>query len=397
MANIGFKYGTLSNLSTLIGTTRANEAGTFYVANDANRVALADPSTGLVGWVNGVVYQKALLSSYMPPTYPAGTIVVINGSTSNPSEDGVYITDGEGAVRLDNVGNRLDTLDTKFTTLSTTVSSLTTTVSNLQTTVNSLPTINTTLSTATTSVTVTSGVAAITHTITDTSNNSATASFNITGTEGVSISATGNTITITGGASGIIENIQDYVDEALADALGDLDAMKFKGAITPTAFNDLSDSTFESGWAYKFTADGTLSTPSVTVKTGDMVIMSQNGNNNWIYNIIPSGDDTDIYFQPDVTDATLSSSILWKNNTNHTIAEYQMKDGPGVAMNVTTTSATVAGEHDTRIVSFGLATVTAPTIPSGDYISSLTFDDYGRVSGVTKATLPTLNLTWGTF
>ena len=61
--------------------------------------------------------------------------------------------------------------------------------------------------------------------------------------------------------------------------------MKFKGAITPTAFNDLSDSTFESGWAYKFTADGTLSTPSVTVKTGDMVIMSQNGNNNWITQI----------------------------------------------------------------------------------------------------------------
>lgn len=216
-------------------------------------------------------------------------------------------------------------------------------------------------------------------TISDTASNAATGSFELVGADGIAISHNNNVITLTGGAAGVIENIQDYVDQALTNALGDLDAMKFKGAISVADFNNLNPSTFESGWAYKFITSGTVTGASADVDIGDMVIMSQDTSNNWIYNIIPSGDDTDVYYTPS-NDAT-NHQIKFTDNTGTLTVAHKIIGANGI-----TTTASVNGKTLTETIKHVTITPTRAKAPiTNNFVSAMTFDDYGHPSTVTYA------------
>ena len=242
---------------------------------------------------------------------------------------------------------------------------------------------NTQLAATTTAVNLTpasstNGVKIVT-TISDTASNAATGSFELVGADGIAISHNNNVITLTGGAAGVIENIQDYVDQALTNALGDLDAMKFKGAISVADFNNLNPSTFESGWAYKFTTSGTVTGASADVDIGDMVIMSQDTSNNWIYNIIPSGDDTDIYYTPS-NDAT-NHQVKFTDNTGTLTVAHKIIGANGI-----TTTASVNGKTLTETIKHVTITPTSAKAPiTNNFVSAMTFDDYGHPSTVTYA------------
>lgn len=242
---------------------------------------------------------------------------------------------------------------------------------------------NTQLAATTTAVNLTpasstNGVKIVT-TISDTASNAATGSFELVGADGIAISHNNNVITLTGGAAGVIENIQDYVDQALTNALGDLDAMKFKGAISVADFNNLNPSTFESGWAYKFTTSGTVTGASADVDIGDMVIMSQGTNNNWIYNIIPSGDDTDVYYTPS-NDAT-NHQVKFTDNTGTLTVAHKIIGANGI-----TTTASVNGKTLTETIKHVTITPTSAKAPiTNNFVSAMTFDDYGHPSTVTYA------------
>lgn len=242
---------------------------------------------------------------------------------------------------------------------------------------------NTQLAATTTAVNLTpasstNGVKIVT-TISDTASNAATGSFELVGADGIAISHNNNVITLTGGAAGVIENIQDYVDQALTNALGDLDAMKFKGAISVADFNNLNPSTFESGWAYKFTTSGTVTGASADVDIGDMVIMSQDTSNNWIYNIIPSGDDTDVYYTPS-NDAT-NHQVKFTDNTGTLTVAHKIIGANGI-----TTTASVNGKTLTETIKHVTITPTSAKAPiTNNFVSAMTFDDYGHPSTVTYA------------
>lgn len=242
---------------------------------------------------------------------------------------------------------------------------------------------NTQLAATTTAVNLTpasstNGVKIVT-TISDTASNSATGNFELVGADGIAISHNNNVITLTGGAAGVIENIQDYVDQALTNALGDLDAMKFKGAISVANFNNLNPSTFESGWAYKFTTSGTVTGASADVDIGDMVIMSQDTSNNWIYNIIPSGDDTDVYYTPS-NDAT-NHQVKFTDNTGTLTVAHKIIGANGI-----TTTASVNGKTLTETIKHVTITPTSTKATvANNFVSAMTFDDYGHPSTVTYA------------
>ena len=242
---------------------------------------------------------------------------------------------------------------------------------------------NTQLAATTTAINLTpasstNGVKIVT-TISDTASNAATGSFELVGADGIAISHNNNVITLTGGAAGVIENIQDYVDQALTNALGDLDAMKFKGAISVADFNNLNPSTFESGWAYKFTTSGTVTGASADVDIGDMVIMSQDTSNNWIYNIIPSGDDTDVYYTPS-NDAT-NHQVKFTDNTGTLTVAHKIIGANGI-----TTTASVNGKTLTETIKHVTITPTSAKAPiTNNFVSAMTFDDYGHPSTVTYA------------
>lgn len=242
---------------------------------------------------------------------------------------------------------------------------------------------NTQLSASTAAVSLTpssstNGVKVVTS-VSDTASHTATGNFELVGADGIAISYANNVITLTGGAEGVIENIEDYVDQALADALGDLDAMKFKGAISVTDFNALSPSTFESGWAYKFTTAGTVTAASATVGIGDMVIMSQDANSNWIYNIIPSGDDTDVYYTP-ANDAT-NHQIKFTDNAGTLTVAHKIVGANGI-----TTTASVNGKTLTETIKHIAITPTSATAAmTNNFVSAMTFDDYGHPKAVTYA------------
>lgn len=242
---------------------------------------------------------------------------------------------------------------------------------------------NTQLAATTTAVNLTpasstNGVKIVT-TISDTASNAATGSFELVGADGIAISHNNNVITLTGGAAGVIENIQDYVDQALTNALGDLDAMKFKGAISVADFNNLNPNTFESGWAYKFTTSGTVTGASADVDIGDMVIMSQDTSNNWIYNIIPSGDDTDVYYTPS-NDAT-NHQVKFTDNTGTLTVAHKIIGANGI-----TTTASVNGKTLTETIKHVTITPISAKAPiTNNFVSAMTFDDYGHPSTVTYA------------
>ena len=242
---------------------------------------------------------------------------------------------------------------------------------------------NTQLAATTTAVNLTpasstNGVKIVT-TISDTASNAATGSFELVGADGIAISHNNNVITLTGGAAGVIENIQDYVDQALTNALGDLDAMKFKGAISVADFNNLNPSTFESGWAYKFTTSGTVTGASADVDIGDMVIMSQDTSNNWIYNIIPSGDDTDVYYTPS-NDAT-NHQVKFTDNAGTLTVAHKIIGANGI-----TTTASVNGKTLTETIKHVTITPISAKAPiTNNFVSAMTFDDYGHPSTVTYA------------
>ena len=242
---------------------------------------------------------------------------------------------------------------------------------------------NTQLAATTTAVNLTpasstNGVKIVT-TISDTTSNAATGSFELVGADGIAISHNNNVITLTGGAAGVIENIQDYVDQALTNALGDLDAMKFKGAISVADFNNLNPSTFESGWAYKFTTSGTVTGASADVDIGDMVIMSQDTSNNWIYNIIPSGDDTDVYYTPS-NDAT-NHQVKFTDNAGTLTVAHKIIGANGI-----TTTASVNGKTLTETIKHVTITPTSTTATvTNNFVSAMIFDDYGHPSAVTYA------------
>ena len=242
---------------------------------------------------------------------------------------------------------------------------------------------NTQLAATTTAINLTpasstNGVKIVT-TISDTASNAATGSFELVGADGIAISHNNNVITLTGGAAGVIENIQDYVDQALTNALGDLDAMKFKGAISVADFNNLNPSTFESGWAYKFITSGTVTGASADVDIGDMVIMSQDTSNNWIYNIIPSGDDTDVYYTPS-NDAT-NHQVKFTDNTGTLTVAHKIIGANGI-----TTTASVNGKTLTETIKHVTITPTSAKAPiTNNFVSAMTFDDYGHPSTVTYA------------
>ena len=242
---------------------------------------------------------------------------------------------------------------------------------------------NTQLAATTTAVNLTpasstNGVKIVT-TISDTASNAATGNFELVGADGIAISHNNNVITLTGGAAGVIENIQDYVDQALTNALGDLDAMKFKGAISVANFNNLNPSTFESGWAYKFTTSGTVTGASADVDIGDMVIMSQDARNNWIYNIIPSGDDTDVYYTPS-NDAT-NHQVKFTDNTGTLTVAHKIIGANGI-----TTTASVNGKTLTETIKHVTITPTSTKATvANNFVSAMTFDDYGHPSTVTYA------------
>lgn len=242
---------------------------------------------------------------------------------------------------------------------------------------------NTQLAATTTAVNLTpasstNGVKIVT-TISDTASNAATGNFELVGADGIAISHNNNVITLTGGAAGVIGNIKDYVNQALADALGDLDAMKFKGAISVADFNNLNPSTFESGWAYKFITSGTVTGASADVDIGDMVIMSQDARNNWIYNIIPSGDDTDVYYTPS-NDAT-NHQVKFTDNTGTLTVAHKIIGANGI-----TTTASVNGKTLTETIKHVTITPTSAKAPiTNNFVSAMTFDDYGHPSTVTYA------------
>lgn len=242
---------------------------------------------------------------------------------------------------------------------------------------------NTQLAATTTAVNLTpasstNGVKIVT-TISDTASNAATGNFELVGADGIAISHNNNVITLTGGAAGVIGNIKDYVNQALADALGDLDAMKFKGAISVADFNNLNPSTFESGWAYKFITSGTVTGASADVDIGDMVIMSQDTSNNWIYNIIPSGDDTDVYYTPS-NDAT-NHQVKFTDNTGTLTVAHKIIGANGI-----TTTASVNGKTLTETIKHVTITPTSAKAPiTNNFVSAMTFDDYGHPSTVTYA------------
>lgn len=242
---------------------------------------------------------------------------------------------------------------------------------------------NTQLAATTTAVNLTpasstNGVKIVT-TISDTASNAATGNFELVGADGIAISHNNNVITLTGGAAGVIGNIKDYVNQALADALGDLDAMKFKGAISVADFNNLNPSTFESGWAYKFITSGTVTGASADVGIGDMVIMSQDARNNWIYNIIPSGDDTDVYYTPS-NDAT-NHQVKFTDNTGTLTVAHKIIGANGI-----TTTASVNGKTLTETIKHVTITPTSTkAIIANNFVSAMTFDDYGHPSTVTYA------------
>lgn len=242
---------------------------------------------------------------------------------------------------------------------------------------------NTQLATTTTAVNLTpasstNGVKIVT-TISDTASNAAIGNFELVGADGIAISHNNNVITLTGGAAGVIGNIKDYVNQALADALGDLDAMKFKGAISVADFNNLNPSTFESGWAYKFTTSGTVTGASADVDIGDMVIMSQDARNNWIYNIIPSGDDTDVYYTPS-NDAT-NHQVKFTDNTGTLTVAHKIIGANGI-----TTTASVNGKTLTETIKHVTITPTSTKATvANNFVSAMTFDDYGHPSTVTYA------------
>ena len=242
---------------------------------------------------------------------------------------------------------------------------------------------NTQLAATTTAVnltpaSLTNGVKIVT-TISDTASNAATGNFELVGADGIAISHNNNVITLTGGAAGVIGNIKDYVNQALADALGDLDAMKFKGAISVVDFNNLNPSTFESGWAYKFITSGTVTGASADVDIGDMVIMSQDARNNWIYNIIPSGDDTDVYYTPS-NDAT-NHQVKFTDNTGTLTVAHKIIGANGI-----TTTASVNGKTLTETIKHVTITPTSTKATiANNFVSAMTFDDYGHPSTVTYA------------
>lgn len=242
---------------------------------------------------------------------------------------------------------------------------------------------NTQLAATTTAVNLTpasstNGVKIVT-TISDTASNAATGNFELVGADGIAISHNNNVITLTGGAAGVIGNIKDYVNQALADALGDLDAMKFKGAISVADFNNLNPSTFESGWAYKFITSGTVTGASADVDIGDIVIMSQDARNNWIYNIIPSGDDTDVYYTPS-NDAT-NHQVKFTDNTGTLTVAHKIIGANGI-----TTTASVNGKTLTETIKHVTITPTSTkAIVANNFVSAMTFDDYGHPSTVTYA------------
>ena len=242
---------------------------------------------------------------------------------------------------------------------------------------------NTQLAATTTAVNLTpasstNGVKIVT-TISDTASNAATGNFELVGADGIAISHNNNVITLTGGAAGVIGNIKDYVNQALADALGDLDAMKFKGAISVADFNNLNPSTFESGWAYKFITSGTVTGASADVDIGDMVIMSQDTSNNWIYNIIPSGDDTDVYYTPS-NDAT-NHQVKFTDNAGTLTVAHKIIGANGI-----TTTASVNGKTLTETIEHVTITPDSRTAKiTNNFVSAMTFDDYGHPSVVTYA------------
>lgn len=155
--------------------------------------------------------------------------------------------------------------------------------------------------------------------------------------------------------------------------------MKFKGAISVADFNNLNPSTFESGWAYKFTTSGTVTGASADVDIGDMVIMSQDTSNNWIYNIIPSGDDTDVYYTPS-NDAT-NHQVKFTDNTGTLTVAHKIIGANGI-----TTTASVNGKTLTETIKHVTITPTSAKAPiTNNFVSAMTFDDYGHPSTVTYA------------
>lgn len=155
--------------------------------------------------------------------------------------------------------------------------------------------------------------------------------------------------------------------------------MKFKGAISVADFNNLNPSTFESGWAYKFTTSGTVTGASADVDIGDMVIMSQDTSNNWIYNIIPSGDDTDVYYTPS-NDAT-NHQVKFTDNAGTLTVAHKIIGANGI-----TTTASVNGKTLTETIKHVTITPDNRTAKiTNNFVSAMTFDDYGHPSVVTYA------------
>lgn len=155
--------------------------------------------------------------------------------------------------------------------------------------------------------------------------------------------------------------------------------MKFKGAISVADFNNLDPSTFESGWAYKFITSGTVTGASADVDIGDMVIMSQDTSNNWIYNIIPSGDDTDVYYTPS-NDAT-NHQVKFIDNAGTLTVAHKIIGANGI-----TTTASVNGKTLTETIKHVTITPTSTTATvTNNFVSAMIFDDYGHPSAVTYA------------
>lgn len=388
---VDFVLGT----QTILDSKGIN-SGQIYFTTDTNRLYWADPSdSGTLKWIDGVYRVKTLTNS-PGSDIPDGTICVVNNSAI-PEREGVYIANKEQWVPLD-MEALTSTIATNGKTTSITIApkhgtgisfnleagSNVNITSASNTITISVPTpTDTQLSASKAAVSLTpasstNGVKVVTA-ISDTASHTATGNFELVGADGIAVSYNNNVITLTGGAEGVIGNIQDYVDSALANALGNLDAMKFKGAISVTDFNNLNPSTFESGWAYKFTTSGTVTGASADVDIGDMVIMSQDTSNNWIYNIIPSGDDTDVYYTPS-NDAT-NHQVKFTDNAGTLTVAHKIIGANGI-----TTTASVNGKTLTETIKHVTITPTSTTATvTNNFVSAMIFDDYGHPSAVTYA------------
>ena len=115
------------------------------------------------------------------------------------------------------------------------------------------------------------------------------------------------------------------------------------------------------------------------VDIGDMVIMSQDTSNNWIYNIIPSGDDTDVYYTPS-NDAT-NHQVKFTDNAGTLTVAHKI-----IGTNGITTTASVNGKTLTETIKHIAITPTSATAAvTNNFVSAMTFDDYGHPKTVTYA------------